>query len=70
MMKRKWIGIVLIVCLLSSLTGCNSAEGNPSGGSGGDSVQISVADLPPSSLGDGFCFVGEEMKIWAELITV
>lgn len=62
-MRKKWISIFLILALAASTTGCSPEEGAPAGGLGGsgsDTVQISVTDLPPSDLGGGFCFVGEE----------
>ncbi len=70
-MKRKWIGILLILCLTVSLAGCRPVDGNPAGEGGwtgesgsGDTVQISVVDLPPSLEGSGpYCFVGEEMGL-------
>ena len=69
-MKKKWISSILILCMICALTACkteNGGQGEPSGQSGstasGETVQISVTDLPPSSLGEGFCFVGEEMGL-------
>ena len=54
---KKWISILLILSLAVSLAGCRPEEGKPAGG---ETVQMSAADLPPSDLGDAFCFVGEE----------
>lgn len=69
-MRRKWISSLLILCMICALTACKTESGGqekPSGQSGGpgsgETVQISVADLPPSDLGEGFCFVGEEMGL-------
>ncbi len=69
-MKRKWISSILILCIICALTACKTESGGqkePSGKSksagSGETVQISVTDLPPSHLGEGFCFVGEEMGL-------
>ena len=48
---------------MCTLAGCNleiDEPGKSGQGGSGKTVQVSVADLPPSDLGEGFCFVGEE----------
>ena len=61
---KKWISSILMLCLMCTLAGCSGQTigGAPGGGQGGSgkTVQVSVTDLPPSDLGEGFCFVGEE----------
>ena len=65
-MKRKWISILLVLCLAVSAAGCSAESGEnhvTTGGYSDKTVRLDVDDLPASDLGDGFCFVGEEMGL-------
>jgi len=65
-MKRKWVSVLLVLCLAVSAAGCGAESGEnhvTTGGYSDKTVRLDVDDLPASDLGDGFCFVGEEMGL-------